>query len=159
MQSLNNQESLEALRIERQTLKQRLKEITKEMYDLEPQVFNVVDEYSGRSFTMQRNSYKLSLKYPKVHPKTGRRLYEKRAHWSKNEHNNNWEVAYSMPKDFPDKEYISNKNMCSEDGYSLYEYERGWSRPGYYWKDVSSGYENARYIEREIPSTKLTKIK
>ncbi len=129
-----------------QYLHQRLKEAKKVKYELEPTI-TITDEYSGRTFTFKKNPYELSLQYPKVHPKTGQRLYGKTEHWNK--HNGKYIVTTCMYEDFPDTEYSENR----WDGYyKLYDDSVGWSRPGYYWHDNSSDYDyHSRYIECPIP--------
>lgn len=139
-----------SLNEEKQRLQERLKEIDKELYELEPKEFTVTDERSGRTFKLKRNSYELSIRYPKVHPVTGQRLYGKTEHWTGTEFNS---IATTMDKNFPDKECVKDKKRF--DGYyQLYDARKGWSKPGYYWDDVSSDYEPVRYVETKIPKDK-----
>lgn len=127
-----------------QSLKERLKQSNKVKYELEPTI-TVTDEYSGRTFILQKNPYELSLKYPKVNPETGQRLYGKREHWFK--YYGKYTMATSLKSDFPDVEYIKDHF-----DHRVYHYSVGLSRPGYYWRDVSSDYDyGPRYVESHLP--------
>jgi hypothetical protein len=139
-----------ALKEEKHRLKERLKEIDKELYELEPKEFTVTDEHSGRTFKLKRNPYELSIEYPKVHPVTGQRLYGKTEHWTGKGFNS---IATTMDTNFPDKECVKDKEIF--DGYyKLYHARKGWSKHGYYWNDVSSDYEPVHYVEIKIPKDK-----
>ena len=136
-----------SLNEEKQRLQERLKQIDKELYELEPNVFTVTDERSGRTFKLKRNPYELSIEYPKVHPVTGQRLYGKTEHWTGTGFNS---IATTMDTNFPDKECVKEKERF--DGYyQLYYAGKGWSKPGYYWYDVSSDYDPVHYVETKIP--------
>ncbi len=142
----------EQLLARKEELKNELKEIDKQIYELEPTIFTVTDEYSGRVITLHRNPYNLSLKYPKVHPKTGQRLYVRQAHWNK--YNGDYCVSYSMEENFPDVEYIDNTCETVDDiNYSIYNTDRGWTKPGYYWYDTSGDFDlRSSYYECKIPT-------
>lgn len=132
------------------SLEQELNESKKVKYELEPTI-TVTDKYSGRTFTVKKNPYELSLQYPKIHPETGQRLYEKTKHWHK--HNGKYMVTTFMDCDFPDTEYVKNtSDLINGRHYKLYDSSVGWSRPGYYWHDCSSDYDYcSRYVETHLP--------
>ncbi len=130
------------------SLQQRLHEAKKTKDELEPTI-TITDEYSSRTFTFKKNPYELSRKYPKVHPKTGQRLYRKTEHWTQSDYVGIYNVSCCIGDHFPDTEYAEN---IYDGHYKLYDSSVGWSRPGYYWHDISSDYDyRSRYVECPIP--------
>ena len=136
---------------QRDLITQQIGELDRQIYNAQPSIFTVTDERSGRVFTMQRNSYETSLKYPKVHPKTGQRIFERTNFWTK--HNGKYCVVSCLEfKEEDDTEYAelwyTNNNGC----YKLYDDKKGWSKKGYYWNDVSYGdYSDSVFVETKIP--------
>ncbi len=134
-------------------INQELYEINKKLYELEPTI-TINDRKSGRTFTLEKNSYEISLKYPKVNPITGERAYGKNEFWTNEfgEYDHFSEtggyiiVRYSS---FPDKEYVE-----TYDGdYCLYLKRPGisqWSKLGYYWEETSSN-NSLFYSQKKIP--------
>ena len=134
-------------------INQELYEINKKLYELEPTI-TINDKKSGRTFTLEKNSYEISLKYPKVNPITGERAYGKNEFWTNefgeydyfSESGGYIIVRYSS---FPDKEYVETY----DGNYCLYLKRPNisqWSKPGYYWEETSSN-NSLFYSQTKIP--------
>lgn len=123
--------------------------VDKELYDLQDKVFTVTDERSGRTFTLNRNSYELSKEYPKVHPVTGERAYRKQTYWYSHDNGKTYSMVSSIESNFPDQEFVDKERY--EGYYKVHDDSEGWTLPGHYWHDVSGTFGPTEYAEREIP--------
>ena len=84
-------------------------------------------KYPGRGELLGLNNRETSLKYPKVNPKTGIRLFERGYYWSTMYENL---YLYSNELYIVDTEYaicVDNKKR------PIYHLLHGWTKPGYYW--------------------------
>jgi hypothetical protein len=144
-------------------LKKQIDDVEKELYELSPSI-TVTDEKSGRIFTLTKNSYEMSKKYPKVHPDTGERLYEKGAFWYYSKDDSKYHILYAGSKrDFPDKEY--SDEVYDKNYNKIYETTKGWAKPGYCWKDfagdfdIHSDYGQVKIVNKEELEEKSNKRK
>ena len=94
------------------------------------------------------NSIETSIKYPKVHPITGIRLFERGYYWSTLYENM---YLYSNELYIIDNEYA----ICVDDKQRpIYHLLYGWTRPGFYW--TKDKYENV--IETRAEDTWIIDI-
>jgi hypothetical protein len=146
---------------EKQSLATRMEQIDRELYDMEPNTFTITDERTGRTFTLNKNSYENRINFPKVNPDTGRRLYGEGEYWIKKDGKyiveravyNEFDTDLESLIKFDDKEYVFDEMYNSD--YIIYHEHMGWAKVGYYWKDTYNNYgEYVSTIERKIPVRK-----
>lgn len=145
----NSTEQLNILLKQKEELEKQLDILNERIHDTLPPSFEV--EENGRTLTLIRNSYKNTIKYPKVHPKTGKRVYDKNAFWY-NE-NGRYIILYSPDGFKNDVEWITEHGYDKNHNH-IYDIEKGFTRVGYKWEDISSEYSPTYYVEKKIEEPK-----
>jgi hypothetical protein len=133
-------------------LQAQIETINKQLYELQDKSFTVTDARSGRTFTLTRNPYELSKKYPKVHPLTGERTYRESTFWRLRDDGKTYTIASTMLNSFPDQEFV--EKTWDDEYHKVYDDDKGWALPGYYWRDVSGTFGPTEYSESKIPEEK-----
>lgn len=169
----------EQLLARKEQLTNELQELDRQIYNIESKII-ITDERSGRVITLQKNPYEVSLKYPKVNPDTGERLFEEKKFWIKEydkyvvapghlDFGTRASYAYDYAYDysnFKDVEFtniyeigpdVYKDNCCR---YTIYTREKGWSKPGYYWEEIESKWNVViDYYECKIPTKDELRLK
>ena len=149
----NATEQLNILLKQKKELENQLEVLNERIHNELPPLFEV--EENGRTLTLIRNSYKNTIKYPKVNPKTGKRVYDKNAFWY-NE-NGRYIILYTYDDFKNDVEWITEHGN-DENHNHIYDTEKGFTRPGYEWDDISSEYSPTYYVEKKIEKEPKTII-